>query len=117
MRKAIQGAMVALSLAATGTAAGTAHAQATLKQVASFPHQVTGVAVAPGGRIFVDFPRWTDDAPVVADKRLRWPDTMSEGPGDTIYVTASHIQDTSWFKPGAPPSLRTELFSFKLGGR
>lgn len=50
---------------------------------------------------------------VVADQRLRWPDTMSEGPDGTIYVTASHIQDTTWFKPGAPATLPTALFSFK----
>jgi sugar lactone lactonase YvrE len=50
---------------------------------------------------------------VLTDKRLRWPDTYSEGPDGTLYVTASHIQDTMWFKPGAPPAIRTELFSFK----
>ncbi|WP_419815571.1 L-dopachrome tautomerase-related protein [Glacieibacterium sp.] len=49
---------------------------------------------------------------VVRDKRLRWPDTLSEGPDGTIYVTASHIQDTMWFKPGAPASIKTALFSF-----
>lgn len=58
---------------------------------------------------------WTGDAlePVVTDKRLRWPDTLSEGPDGTIYVTASHIQDTNWYKPGAPASLPTALFSFQ----
>lgn len=35
-----------------------------LQSVASFDHQVTGVTVAPDGRIFVNFPRWTEDAPV-----------------------------------------------------
>lgn len=35
-----------------------------LQAVASFDHQVTGVTVAPDGRIFVNFPRWTEDAPV-----------------------------------------------------
>ena len=50
--------------------------------------------------------------PVLKDKRLRWPDTFSEGPDGRIYITASHIQDTMWFKPGAPPSIRTQLFSF-----
>lgn len=49
---------------------------------------------------------------VLTDRRLRWPDTFSEGPDGRMYVTASHIQDTMWFKPGAPPSIRTELFSF-----
>ncbi len=53
---------------------------------------------------------------VLTDKRLRWPDTFSEGPDGTLYVTASHIQDTQWFKPGAPPSIRTELFSFVPAG-
>ena len=49
---------------------------------------------------------------VLTDRRLRWPDTFSEGPDGRLYVTASHIQDTQWFTPGAPPSIRTELFSF-----
>ena len=35
-----------------------------LQSVATFDHQVTGVTVAPDGRIFVNFPRWTEDAPV-----------------------------------------------------
>lgn len=35
-----------------------------LQQVATFDHQVTGVTVAPDGRIFVNFPRWTEDAPI-----------------------------------------------------
>ena len=39
-------------------------AQARLQQVAQFDHQVTGVTVAKDGRIFVNFPRWTEDAPV-----------------------------------------------------
>ncbi|WP_174279215.1 L-dopachrome tautomerase-related protein [Sphingomonas bacterium] len=50
---------------------------------------------------------------VLTDRRLRWPDTFAEGSDGTIYVTASHIQDTQWFTPGAPPSIRTQLFSFQ----
>jgi len=34
---------------------------------------------------------------VLTDSRLRWPDTFSQGPDGAIYVTASHIQDSSWF--------------------
>jgi len=49
---------------------------------------------------------------VLTDRRLRWPDTFSEGRDGTMYVTASHIQDTNWFTPGAPASIKTELFSF-----
>ncbi len=37
---------------------------ASIQQVASFDHQVTGVAVSETGRIFVNFPRWSEDAPV-----------------------------------------------------
>ena len=36
---------------------------ATLQKVASFDHQVTGVAVSEDGRIFVNFPRWFEDVP------------------------------------------------------
>ncbi|KQQ26177.1 hypothetical protein ASF53_21515 [Methylobacterium sp. Leaf123] len=39
-------------------------ANAALTKVASFEHQVTGVTVARDGRIFVNFPRWSEDAPV-----------------------------------------------------
>jgi len=37
---------------------------------------------------------------VIADKRLSWPDTMSWGPGGTIYVTASQIQNMPRFNNG-----------------
>ena len=36
----------------------------TLTKVASFKHQVTGVAVSKNGRIFVNFPRWSEDTAV-----------------------------------------------------
>lgn len=49
---------------------------------------------------------------LVQDKRLRWPDTMSEGPDGRIYVTASHIMDNRWFNPKAGVATRTELFRF-----
>lgn len=35
-----------------------------LVEVVRFQHQVTGVTVAENGRIFVNFPRWTEDVPV-----------------------------------------------------
>lgn len=37
---------------------------ARLALVARFEHQVTGVAVSETGRIFVNFPRWTEDSAV-----------------------------------------------------
>src|SRR3954452_3250780 len=35
-----------------------------LQPVATFDHQVTGVTVSTDGRIFVNFPRWSEDTPV-----------------------------------------------------
>ncbi|HYD06220.1 MAG TPA: L-dopachrome tautomerase-related protein [Reyranella sp.] len=35
-----------------------------LEESAAFPHQATGVACSAEGRIFVNFPRWTEDVPV-----------------------------------------------------
>jgi sugar lactone lactonase YvrE len=35
--------------------------------------------------------------PFLEDSRLRWPDTFAQGPDGTMYVTASHIQDSPWF--------------------
>ncbi|WP_267421591.1 L-dopachrome tautomerase-related protein [Methylobacterium sp. GC_Met_2] len=52
---------------------------------------------------------------LVQDSRLRWPDTFSEGPDGTIYVTTSHIQDSADYKPGAPIALPTELWAIKSG--
>jgi sugar lactone lactonase YvrE len=53
---------------------------------------------------------------LVQDKRLRWPDTFSEGPDGTIYVTSSHIQDMSWFKPETGPRLETQLWRIEGTG-
>ena len=50
----------ALAFAQDKATSGTAG----LQKVASFDHQVTGIALAETGRIFVNFPRWSEDAPV-----------------------------------------------------
>jgi sugar lactone lactonase YvrE len=52
---------------------------------------------------------------VVQDERLRWPDTFSQGPDGTIYVTTSHIQDSAFFKPDAPAALPTQLWKLSFG--
>jgi sugar lactone lactonase YvrE len=52
---------------------------------------------------------------VVQDERLRWPDTFSQGPDGTIYVTTSHIQDSAFFKPDAPAALPTQLWKLRQG--
>lgn len=44
--------------------AGPALAAPTLVKVASFEHQVTGVTVRSDNRIFVNFPRWSEGAPI-----------------------------------------------------
>lgn len=51
-------------------------------------------------------------ATIVQDKRLRWPDSMAEGPDGKLYVTSSRIPDNAWFKPDAPIALKTQLWSF-----
>ncbi|HEV7814153.1 MAG TPA: L-dopachrome tautomerase-related protein [Janthinobacterium sp.] len=50
---------------------------------------------------------------VVQDERLRWPDTLAQGPDGTIYVTTSHIQDSALYRPDAPASLPTQLWRLR----
>jgi sugar lactone lactonase YvrE len=84
-------------------------------------HVADGMWMSRDGSLYITSPsdnsvkRWTGSTSVIVvqDDRLRWPDTLSEAPGGSIYVTASHIQDTYWFKPAAPASLPTALFRFK----
>ncbi len=47
---------------------------------------------------------------VVKDPQLRWPDSMAEGADGSLYFTTSHIQDSPWFKLGAPAQVATELW-------
>ena len=51
---------------------------------------------------------------LLTDPRLQWPDTFSEGPDGSIYVTASHINDSPTYNKGK--STRTmpyQAFKFK----
>jgi sugar lactone lactonase YvrE len=51
---------------------------------------------------------------VLTDPRLQWPDTFSEGPDGSIYITASHINDSPTYNKGK--STRTmpyAAFKFK----
>ena len=52
---------------------------------------------------------------LVQDRRLRWPDTFSEGPDGTIYITSSRIQDMNWFRPENGPRLETQLWRIEPG--
>jgi sugar lactone lactonase YvrE len=52
---------------------------------------------------------------VIADKRLMWPDTLSWGPNDELYVTTSQIQNMPRFNNGK--STRTEPYKlWKITG-
>lgn len=37
---------------------------------------------------------------IVTDRRLQWPDTFTEGPDGTIYISASHINESPTFNEG-----------------
>jgi sugar lactone lactonase YvrE len=51
---------------------------------------------------------------VARDPRLRWPDTFSQGPDGSLYVTSSHIQDSAFFNRTAPLALPTQLWRLRL---
>jgi sugar lactone lactonase YvrE len=53
--------------------------------------------------------------PIIADKRLLWPDTLSWGPNGEMYVTASQIENMPRFNNGK--STRTEPYKlWKITG-
>lgn len=77
-----------------------------------------GMLEAPDGNIYLTdieggaIVRWNSAAkkiePVIADKRLLWPDTLSWGAGGDLYVTASQIQNMPRFNGGH--TTRTEPY-------
>jgi sugar lactone lactonase YvrE len=79
-----------------------------------------GLWIDGGGRMYISAleedavkVREGDDVrTLLTDRRLRWPDTFSEGPDGAVYVTASHIMDMPWFEPENGAAVRTELFRF-----
>jgi sugar lactone lactonase YvrE len=79
MRSILTLAAGLLLLAACGDTPTPNRAVDTLEIVAESTRQWTGVAVSPEGRIFVNFPRWSDDVPVsvaeiVDGKPVAFPD-------------------------------------------
>ncbi len=51
---------------------------------------------------------------VVSDPRLQWPDTFSQGPDDSVYITASHINDGPNFNNGkSVRKLPYQVFKFR----
>jgi sugar lactone lactonase YvrE len=53
---------------------------------------------------------------VLRDPRLRWPDTFSQGPDGSLYVTTSRIQDSAFFNRDAPLALPTQLWRLPRPG-
>jgi sugar lactone lactonase YvrE len=51
---------------------------------------------------------------IVQDRRLQWPDTFSEGPDGSIYITASHINESPTFNQGkSTRKLPYGVFAFR----
>ncbi len=51
---------------------------------------------------------------VLRDPRLQWPDTFSEGPDGSIYITASHINESPTYNKGkSTRTLPYSAFKFK----
>ena len=84
-----------------------------------------GMTIAPNGKLYltdiehgavVAFdPKEKKLAPVIADDRLSWPDSLSFGPDGALYVTASQIQNMPRFNGGK--SRRTTPYQvFKISG-
>jgi sugar lactone lactonase YvrE len=115
---------------------------ASIERVATFQHQVTGVAVSETGRIFVNFPRWSEDAPIslaelTPDGKLHpypdeeWnryrnaaplaPDShfvcvqaeTADGHG-SLWVIDPAAPNTEFIVPGGPKLVKIDLASNKV---
>lgn len=115
---------------------------ATVDRVASFDHQVTGVAVTETGRIFVNFPRWSEDAPIslaelTPDGKLHpypdeeWNSYRNAAPRDpathfvcvqaetadgrgSLWVIDPAAPDTEFIVPGGPKLVKIDLATNKV---
>lgn len=109
-----------------------------LVEVAQSPRQWTGIAVMPDGRIFVNYPRWSDDVPIsvaelLPDGSVRpFPDMdwngEKRGPGDRFVCVQSVVADREghlWVldsgnpkfagvMPGAPKLLKFDVRNGRL---
>ena len=145
LRSLLGATAVAASLTAASAAPPPAQAPkasagapgAKLERIATFDHQVTGVAVSEDGRIFVNFPRWFEDVPVslaelTKDGKLRpYPDADWNGyrnadprsPGDHFVCVQAETADgrghlwvvdpaapaTGFIVPGGPKLVEIDL--------
>lgn len=74
------------------------------------------IALSPDGQYLYYQPMTPDRKmqTLLTDPRLEWPDTLSEGPDGSIYITASHINESPTYNKGK--STRTQpygAFKFK----
>jgi len=91
---------------------------AELQEIAAFPNQqVTGVAVSKSGRVFVNFPDWSDDhtvsvAEIVNGEPLPFPNQEMNQPGpagshficvQSVYVDGN---DNLWILDPAAPKMK-----------
>ena len=132
----------AASTTASAPTSSSAAPTATLQKVASFDHQVTGVAVSEDGRIFVNFPRWFEDVPfsvaeLTKDGKLHpYPDqewnsyrnAAPKSPGDHFICVQAETADghghlwvidpaapaTEFIVPGGPKLVEIDLKSDKV---
>lgn len=79
-------------VAAPAPTSAPAAPKARLEVVAEHDRRFTGVAITPGGAVFVNFPRWSDDVPIsvarfdASGKPQPFPDAEWNGwkPGDRV---------------------------------
>ncbi|WP_224361514.1 SMP-30/gluconolactonase/LRE family protein [Hyalangium versicolor] len=118
------------------TSASVESRRPTLELVAQSPRQWTGITVSKEGRIFINFPRWSEDVPVSVaelkgDTVIPWPDAAwnSWTPGGTAenrFVAVQSVvvddQDRLWVVDTGNPQfkgtvIQPRLQQFDLSGR
>src|ERR687897_850114 len=67
-----------------------------LEEAARFDHQATGVAVSADGRVFVNFPRWTEDSPISVAKVAQVIHF-----GEDVALQGSYLNDVRFHPNGA----------------
>ena len=137
-------AVVGAALAAPFAPAIAAPARPKLELVATFtgPRQVTGVAVAPGGRVFVNFPRWEEDvaisvaevgpggkltaypdaewngyrnaAPAAPDKRFVCVQSVTVDAQGNLWILDAAAPNLGFVVPGGPKLVRVDLATNKV---
>jgi sugar lactone lactonase YvrE len=97
---------------------GTTISAARLQEVASFPHQqLTGVAVSKSGRVFVNFPNWSDNhtvsvAEVVNGKPKPFPNEEwnKKGAAGSHFICVQSVyadtEDNLWILDPAAPKMQ-----------